>query len=170
MGASVFRQKSLDRVSSPEQLNDYIRVSNPSIWMILIAVVALLVGVIAWGATGTLETTIDAPCANQGGAYVCYLTLDQFKQVKEALDRYAQTGEDMRARVNGEDRRVESVSDTPVSYDELAGSLEGFVMHRLGAAQGDYLYAVTLSGEADTNVADAQIVTEAVSPLSFILN
>lgn len=40
----IFRKSSIDRVSSPEQLNDYIRVSNPSVWMILAAVIVLLAG------------------------------------------------------------------------------------------------------------------------------
>ena len=30
MDHSVFRQKSMERITSPEQMNDYIRVSNPS--------------------------------------------------------------------------------------------------------------------------------------------
>ena len=34
MSDQIFRKKSLDRISSPEQLNDYIRVANPGIWMI----------------------------------------------------------------------------------------------------------------------------------------
>ena len=28
--SNLFRKKSMDRISSPEQLNDYIRVSTPS--------------------------------------------------------------------------------------------------------------------------------------------
>ncbi len=52
---SVFRQKSLDRVSSPEQLNDYIRVMTPSVWLVLIAIILLLAGMLAWGIFGTVE-------------------------------------------------------------------------------------------------------------------
>ncbi|HAG12584.1 MAG TPA: NHLP bacteriocin system secretion protein, partial [Ruminococcus sp.] len=36
--AQVFRKKSLDRISSPEQLTDYLRVTNPGIWVVLAAV------------------------------------------------------------------------------------------------------------------------------------
>lgn len=46
MNEQVFRKKSVDRVSSPEQLNEYIRVSNPGVWMILAAIIVLLVGAI----------------------------------------------------------------------------------------------------------------------------
>lgn len=42
-------QKSLNRVKSPEDLNDYIRVANPGVWLVLVAVVILLAGVCIWG-------------------------------------------------------------------------------------------------------------------------
>ena len=54
---SIFRQKSIDRVSSPEQLNDYIRVTTPSVWLVLIAIILLLVGMLAWSVFGTVEAT-----------------------------------------------------------------------------------------------------------------
>ena len=54
---SIFRQKSLDKVSSPEQLNDYIRVTTPSVWLVLAALVVLLVGMLAWSIFGTVEAT-----------------------------------------------------------------------------------------------------------------
>ncbi len=50
-----FRQKSLNKVSSPEKLDDYIRVTTPSVWIVLIAIVLLLVGGILWGIFGEVE-------------------------------------------------------------------------------------------------------------------
>ena len=57
---TVFRQKTLERISSPEQLMDYLRVTNPGIWVVLAAVVLLLAGIFAWSTVGTLETKADA--------------------------------------------------------------------------------------------------------------
>ena len=54
-GSSIFREKSISRVSSPEELNDYIRVTTPSVWIVLIALVVLLVGMLAWSIFGTVE-------------------------------------------------------------------------------------------------------------------
>ncbi len=54
--SDLFRKKSLDRVSSPEELNDYIRVTTPSVWLILIATIILLAGVLAWSVFGTVES------------------------------------------------------------------------------------------------------------------
>ena len=53
---SVFRQETLERISSPEQLNDYLHVTNPGIWVILTAVIVLMISVFVWACTGTLET------------------------------------------------------------------------------------------------------------------
>ena len=51
----IIREKSMERVSSPEALNDYIRVTTPSVWIVLIALVVLLVGMLAWSIFGTVE-------------------------------------------------------------------------------------------------------------------
>ncbi len=57
---SVFRKKTIDRISSPEQLTDYLCVTNPGIWVVLAAVILLLAGIFAWAAVGTLETNAEA--------------------------------------------------------------------------------------------------------------
>ena len=56
---TVFRKKTLERISSPDQLTDYLCVTNPGIWVILVAVILLLAGVFAWSMVGTLETKTE---------------------------------------------------------------------------------------------------------------
>jgi len=51
----IFREKSIDRVTGPESLNDYIRVTSPSVWIALLALVVLLVGLLAWSIFGRIE-------------------------------------------------------------------------------------------------------------------
>lgn len=48
----LFRDKSIEKVSSPEQLNDYIRVTSPSVWIVIIAMIVLLAGIITWSVLG----------------------------------------------------------------------------------------------------------------------
>ncbi len=55
---SVYREKSLDRISSPEKLDDYIKVSNPSVWVIILALFILIGGFLYWGFFGSLPTTV----------------------------------------------------------------------------------------------------------------
>ena len=56
---TVFRKKTLERISSPDQLTDYLCVTNPGIWVILVAVILLLAGVFAWSMVGRLETKAE---------------------------------------------------------------------------------------------------------------
>ena len=49
MSDNLFREKNLKRISSPESLNDYVKISNPGIWVLLVAVIVLLVGFLVWG-------------------------------------------------------------------------------------------------------------------------
>ena len=56
MANNVFRAKALDRLSSPEQINDYLRVTKPSMWIALVAIVLILVGALIWGSTLTIDS------------------------------------------------------------------------------------------------------------------
>ena len=58
-GKSIFRKKSLDRLTSPDQLNDYIRVTTPSVWLILIATLILIAGVLIWAVFGRIQVNTD---------------------------------------------------------------------------------------------------------------
>ena len=71
--SSVFREKSMDRVSSPEALNDYIRVTTPSVWIVLVALVVLLLGMLAWSVFGRISVT-DAEGNEKEIAPITYLT------------------------------------------------------------------------------------------------
>ena len=57
MNNSVFRKKSLERISSPEQINDYIRVITPGMWILLIVIILLVIAGITWGLCVTLTVT-----------------------------------------------------------------------------------------------------------------
>ena len=73
MDNQLFRKKNLEKISSPEQLNDYIRVSNPGVWIVLAAVIVLLVGVCVWGIFGQLETTVGSAAVVKDGKMTVYI-------------------------------------------------------------------------------------------------
>jgi hypothetical protein len=53
--SDTFRKKSLDNASAPEHLDDYINVANPSVWIILGAIIAFLLGVGIWCIFGQVD-------------------------------------------------------------------------------------------------------------------
>ena len=52
---SIFREKSLERINSPDQINDYIKVLSPSMWLILFGILFILLAGILWGVAGRAE-------------------------------------------------------------------------------------------------------------------
>ena len=71
--AGVFRKKALERAARPDQLDDYISVSNPSVWIILGAIVAFLVGVCVWCVLGHIEDVQPAVLRVNDGETLLYM-------------------------------------------------------------------------------------------------
>ena len=92
----IFREKSLERISSPEQLQDYMKVTNPGIWTILIAVIVLLAGLFVCSVTGKLETTVKATAIVDKGVATIVVTGADAEKIKA----------DMTLRVNNQEYRI----------------------------------------------------------------
>ena len=73
----------MDKITSPEGLSDYIRVSNPSVWIILAAIIALLVGVCVWGIFGKLDTTLQTGGTCENGQLVFYVSENDIDKINE---------------------------------------------------------------------------------------
>lgn len=67
--AEGFRMGDSDsrRIASPEQLNDYLKVTSPKIWLLLLAVGLLLVGLILWSGFTTVESYATGTARAIGG-------------------------------------------------------------------------------------------------------
>lgn len=157
MSNNLFRQKSLDRISSPEQLNDYIRVSTPSVWMLLIAIVILLAGVCVWGVFGHMDTTLPVVAVAENGAVTAYVReVDAAKVTAEAV-----------VSVDSVQGKVLAIAAQPVSVDD---SFTDYMRHMGSLQEGEWVYAVTLDADCSDGVYTAQIVIDSVSPMSFVLN
>ncbi len=157
MDNNIFRKKSIDRVSSPEQLNDYIRVSNPGIWIVLISVIVLLAGVCVWGVFGHLETTLDTACVAENGTITVYIKETDMEDVKAG----------QKLTVNDVEYEIENISEAPISVGD---DFSEYAMH-LGSFQiGEWVYTITLSGTIEDGTYKAVIVTDSVSPISFVFN
>lgn len=73
MSTSIFREKNLQKVSSPDHLDDYIRVSNPSVWLILGAIVLLLAAAIVWAVFGSITESASGIVVVRDGSATCYV-------------------------------------------------------------------------------------------------
>ena len=60
MEKPLFREKNINQITSPDELNDYLKVTNTSVWTILVAVILLLSGLLVWASIGHLDTYAEA--------------------------------------------------------------------------------------------------------------
>ena len=85
MSEEIFRRKSLDKVKSPENLDDYIQVSNPGVWLLLISVIVLLAGACVWGIFGHIDSTVETSIYVENGTIVCYVADEDISSVQEGM-------------------------------------------------------------------------------------
>ena len=62
--------QNTSRISSPEQLNDYLKVTNPKVWVLLVAVVLLVAGLLLWSGFTTVESYATGTGRAVGGELV----------------------------------------------------------------------------------------------------
>ena len=157
MSNTLFRKKSLERISSPEQLNDYIRVSTPSVWMVLAAIIVLLIGVCVWGVFGHMDTLLPVAAVVQEGSAEAYVREEDAPSVAEGM-----------TVVLGDSKgTVTAISAQPITVDD---AFTEYMRHIGGLRQGEWVYVVTLETDCADGVYAAQIVVDSVSPMAFVLN
>lgn len=157
MSSNPFRSKSMERISSPEQLNSYIRISSPSVWLVVAAIALLLLGACVWGICGRMDTLLSAGAVCKGGQVTAYVAREEAGRVQAG----------MRVRMDGSEGVVSFLAAEPVRVDE---GFSDYLCH-LGRMQpGEWVYPVAVEINAGEGVHLLQIVVESVSPISFVLN
>lgn len=74
MAKKLFRDQSLERLSSPDALDHYIKVVNPSTFLILATVSVFLLTLLIWSIFGRVDTKITVPVYAQSGQCVARIS------------------------------------------------------------------------------------------------
>ena len=157
---SIFRKKSLERITSPEQLQDYMRVTNPGVWLVLAVVIILLAGLIVCSAVGRLETTCKAQAVVKDG------TMQLVAADPAHPDVVLKEG--MEVCVGSEKTRISYVTQEQPD----AGTEETAAAAETGSTDAVKPGAATAAAETalPDGTYDAEIVVESITPISFLIN
>ena len=182
---SLFRQESLDRMQSPEKIDEYIRVSTPAAWIFALALALIVVGVLVWGFTGSIPKTVTVQGVIYQGEYngktydgtaVCLLPVSisgPFLVGHEA----SITPADGRSFTG----HVVEVLDDPFSYEEVqALARSDWRLQVLwGDTQEQYQYDIIIDYDeaikeemqfADRELVTVTVVLSDVKPITYVLN
>ena len=141
MEKQVFREKSVERIASPEQLQDYMRVTTPGTWMVLAAVILLLAGLIISSALVNVESTIPGQATVEEDGLLL--------QIELPLSQKSLVSPGMVVRVADREAKVDMIFQAENALQVLAELPE----------DGEQLAPGTH---------DVKIVTETVTPISFL--
>ncbi len=160
MAKSFFKTHQMNKVNSPEQLNDYIKTSNPSSWLIVAAAIILLVSVLVWATFGSLNTTVSIKGVANGEKVVCYVS--DVSGIKKGNV----------VSVGGYDGSVLSVSAKPISKAQVLESIDAdeYTIYCLELSDWNYVIEISIQNGTLEGFAEATVITESTSPISFVLN
>ena len=158
----IFNQKAAEKLRSPDDLDKYVRVANPSVWVALIACIALLAGLLAWGVFGAVTTSVTTTGVCVNGQAMCFLSAKDVAKV-DAGDV---------ASVGGEPMTVAEVATVPLSRTEAGKILTGdYLVSTL--VPDDWSYQVTFEGDteklADGVPLTVNITVKRIAPITLVL-
>ena len=67
----------------PGDLNQYIRLTTVKTWLVLLAFLVFVLGLVVWSLTGTLDVSIDGVAVVENGKAVIYIPSEEFPRIRE---------------------------------------------------------------------------------------
>lgn len=141
MNEQVFRKKSLERIESPENLNDYIKVTRPSVWLLLAAIIIFFLGGVIWATFGHIDTTVPADATISDG--ILTMTITDKTNLPDGYN-----GEDGRLVISGKSYDIPLHINPDGTFTSISKVPEGI-------ENGSY---------------NIDIIVEQVSPIIYIIN
>ncbi len=87
MASQLYREKSLERISSPENLNDYLKVTKPAVWIILVSVIVLLAGFMVWAYFAYIGSFVSGKAeVHDGQAVILFADEDRAENIKTGMN------------------------------------------------------------------------------------
>lgn len=160
MKEELFRKKSLERISSPERTDEYIKAVNVNLWMVAAACFLVLSGLLLWGIFGKVPLSVKAVTVCRGGEAICYVAENISEDVSGETDFC----------IDGKTFYREYSSDIP---QKAVGAMPDYAAHIAGYNENEWVYAVKLNADtADLadGIYETEVITASVSPLSLLMN
>lgn len=172
MNKSIFKKSAVEHISSPEQLNDYIKVADPGVWITLAAIIVLTAALLIWGFLGSMSTSYTVKgLALENGSLDCYI--DPTADIKPAIGMEVAVTDGYGNIIKG---KISALSSTPLSYEEVENSLEASDYAKFALGLSDWNIAVRIdvtdtSGASTItagSVYSMSITTESINPIEMI--
>ena len=128
MENKLFRKTALDKISSPEQLNEYMKVAGAGVWCILAALGVTFAAFFVWGVFGSIPETVDIDgtaltLADSDMAVYCFLPINETKQLEVGMSVRVSPSYANREQYGYIYGEIKSIGRTPVTANQLEREL-----------------------------------------------
>ncbi len=79
------KNKTYKLNQSLDNLNEYIRVIHPSVWLLLIAMLSIVVGIVCWGIFGHVDRTIETTIYVENKQVICYVNHAEVEDITQGM-------------------------------------------------------------------------------------
>ncbi len=182
----LFRKTSLERVSSPEQLNEYIKITNPSLIAILVAIFAILSACGFWIFSGNIPKYVElngvAVTKNVGEQDIyCYVPITTAKRLQEGMNVQISTEYAPREEYGFRNGTIKNVGEEIISLDYIEENFENPNIVVPVLPNGNYVEVVISQGDwssekgesveiSDGSVCSLSVVVGEQKPYKLIFN
>jgi hypothetical protein len=127
----VFRQKALDQLNSPDELNELLTVTSPKSWLSLGVIGTLLLAVLLWSFLATIETSVSGSGIIIGAdtdenefEAVLYVSIADGKRIRPGMTAKISPSTVRREEFGMLKATVSSVDQLPSTQSEMLAVLQ----------------------------------------------
>ena len=159
---SLFRKESLQRISSPEKLDDYLRILNPGVWILLSSIIVLLIIFFIWGFKGTVHDIASTNGIWHEDILVCYV--DPSYGIEIEKNMHVIVGDDSEGIVT-------FVGTEPLSKESVIKEVDSpFFSSQLKINEWNIRIDISMDSESSSKVVvPADIVINEFYPIEFLM-
>lgn len=164
LGRQMFRESALKKMNSAEDLDAYLRLVNPSAWVLAGAVACLLVAAAIWACTASLPIRYSTTGVIKDGQIVSFLPGSDGTHATAASD----------VSVAGHASTIASIDEEPYSQREVEAVIgSDYTVASLGLSQWSYKVVVNVPDEMrswdEGDDVPVTVTTRTVTPMAYLL-
>lgn len=154
MNENLFRKESLDKVKNPEQTDEYLKVTNPSFWLIVLAAVILAVSFAYWGFVGTIPNRTAAIGVVENGKVTVFMSAENVMAIGDSLE----------VLIDGVSHQVTDVKSELFS----ASQIKEIYGESLNPAEMNFVIMADATGVSD-GIKSLSVVTNRIRAIDYML-
>lgn len=157
MDKKVLNKNNDVKLSELKQFNNYVKVANPSTWIILISILTFIIGLFIWSVFAVLKTKARVVVVSKNGDVIFYIKEEYMTQISDKS----------MIKIKGEDYNFFRPNSLPMMVTQ---DFDPYTLHIGRLEYGQWVYPVKIASSLPEGIYEADIIIETAPPITFVFN